>query len=84
MLGFFFVYLISYFKIHQKSQNFVEFTELFVINDINSPLDNIAEIINHLPVETILTIGLVIPFYFIDFKISIKIFIINIDNKILI
>ena len=61
MLGFIFVYLIAYFKIHKKSQNFEEFPVLFVINDINSPLDNIVEIIDYPPVTTVLIIGLLIP-----------------------
>ena len=83
MLDFIFVYLIAYFKIHKKSQNFEKFPVLFVINDINSPLDNIAEIIDHLPVKTVLIIGLVIPLgsqQYSLFKSRLKYSFINIDN----
>ena len=46
---------------HKKSQNFRAFPVFLVIKQRNSPFDNIAEIIDHIPVATVQIIELVTP-----------------------
>ena len=52
---------MAYFKINKNSQNFVAVPVSLTISKINSPFDNTVEIIEHLPVATILIIELVNP-----------------------
>ena len=46
---------------HKNAQNFFEFPVLSVIKQRNSPLDKIAEIIDHLPDATEQIMELVTP-----------------------
>ena len=46
---------------HKKSQKFRAFPVFSVIKQRNSPFDNIAEIIDHIPVATVQIIELVAP-----------------------
>ena len=46
---------------YKRSQNFRAFPVFSVIKQRNSPFDNIAEIIDHIPVATVQIIELVTP-----------------------
>ena len=56
-----FVFSIAKTKMYKKSQKFHAFPVFSVIKQRNSPFDNIAEIIDHIPVTTVQIIELVTP-----------------------
>ena len=75
---------IAYIKMHKNSQNFFEFPVSSVIKQRNSPLDKIAEIIDHLPNATVQIMKLVTPLgsqLYCRFKSLLKYSFINAINK---
>ena len=56
-----FAFSIAKTKMHKKSQKFCAFPVFSVIKQRNYPFDNIAEIIDHIPVATVQIIELVAP-----------------------
>ena len=72
---------------HKKSQNFRAFPVSLVIKQRNSPFDNIAEIIDHLPVATVQIIELVTPLgsqLYCLFKSLLKYSFVNVYDQLLV
>ena len=80
-----FVFSIAQTKMHKKSQKFRAFPVFSVIKQRNYPFDNIAKIINHIPVATVQIIELVTPFrsqLYCFFKSLLKYSIVNVYDQL--
>ena len=72
---------------HKKSQNFRAFPVFLIIKQRNSPFDNIAEIIDHIPVATIQIIELVAPLesqLYCLFKFLLKYSLVNVYDQLVV
>ena len=82
-----FVFSIAKTKMHKKSQNFRAFPVSSVIKQRNSPFDNIAEIIDHLPVATVRIIELRTPLgsqLYCLFKTLLKYSLVNVYDQLVV
>ena len=82
-----FVFSIAKTKMPKKSQMFRAFPVFSVIKQRNSPFDNIAEIIDHLPVATVQIIELVTPLgsqLYCLFKSLLKYSLVNVYDQLVV